>query len=153
MDTEKRQDLAIQHFEGEMNCAQAVLLAFADELEIERENLVSIGSAFGSGMGEGDTCGAVSAALMVIGLKNGKSHSSVELKEQVKKLSGIFKSEFQKQYGSLKCKDLTGVDLSTDQGYEIAHQKRVFQSRCPLFIRSSIQLIADQEKNTDQPNF
>ena len=136
-----------------MNCAQAVLLAFADELQIEKESLVSIGSAFGAGMGEGETCGAVSAALMVIGLKNGKSHSSVELKEHVKQLSGIFKSEFEKQYGSLKCKDLIGVDLKNDEGYEIAHEKGVFQSRCPLFIRSSIQLISDLEKDIGQRNF
>ena len=50
------------------NCAQAVLMPFADKIGIDEEKLFKITSNFGSGMKRGATCGAISAGLMVLGL-------------------------------------------------------------------------------------
>ena len=50
------------------NCAQAVLMPFADKIGIDEDKLFRITSNFGSGMKRGATCGAISAGLMVLGL-------------------------------------------------------------------------------------
>lgn len=50
------------------NCAQTVMLAFADELRISPEQLRLIGTHFGHGMKTGRVCGAVTGALMTLGL-------------------------------------------------------------------------------------
>ncbi len=146
MQTKEKQELALSHFSGEMNCAQSVLLAYADEIRLDREDIIKLGTAFGGGMGEGETCGAVSAALMVIGLKSKKSHSYVELKEQVKNLSGVFKSEFEKKFGSLRCKDLIGENLKYETGYERAREKGVFTEKCPHFIGEAVKLIDEMDQ-------
>lgn len=53
------------------NCAQAVLCAYADLYGLDEKTAYKIAEGFGSGMGGmGDTCGAVSAAFMLLGLKN-----------------------------------------------------------------------------------
>ena len=57
----------------EMNCCQAVLVAFADEAGRSKEDLLWLGTGFGSGMGtmEG-TCGALVGAIMVSSLLSEK---------------------------------------------------------------------------------
>lgn len=64
----ERMDYAARR-KSEMNCCQAVLVAFADRLGKSEEELLRLGSGFGSGMGtmEG-TCGALVGAIMVSSL-------------------------------------------------------------------------------------
>ena len=50
------------------NCAQSVLMAFLDDLDLDRETAYKLGSCFGSGMKCGSTCGAITGALMAMGL-------------------------------------------------------------------------------------
>ena len=50
------------------NCCQAVLVTFADRLGLTPEQANALGAHFGSGMRHGSTCGAVTGALMVLGL-------------------------------------------------------------------------------------
>lgn len=51
------------------NCAQAVLLAYSDELGISEETARKLGSNFAGGMKFGSVCGAITGAYMVLGLK------------------------------------------------------------------------------------
>jgi hypothetical protein len=51
------------------NCAQALLCAFAEDCGLTQEQACGIGANFGSGMKMAGTCGAVTSALMVLGLK------------------------------------------------------------------------------------
>lgn len=49
------------------NCCQSVLMPFAQEMGLTREQAQALGAHFGSGMRHGATCGALSGALMVLG--------------------------------------------------------------------------------------
>ena len=49
------------------NCAQAVLGQYAEELGYDREETDRVAACFGGGMLMGDTCGAVTGALMALG--------------------------------------------------------------------------------------
>lgn len=53
------------------NCAQAVVLAFAPECGLEAEQAAKLCAHFGGGMKMAATCGAITGALMVIGLLGG----------------------------------------------------------------------------------
>ena len=50
------------------NCCQSVLVPFADACGLDRDTAFRMGANFGSGMHHGSTCGAVTSALMVLGL-------------------------------------------------------------------------------------
>ena len=87
----------------EMNCCQAVLVAFADEAGRSEEDLLRLGSGFGSGMGtmEG-TCGALVGAIMVSSLlseKGAAMAASRAIMPRVKELCG-----------ATICRDLKGID-------------------------------------------
>ena len=86
---------------SQMNCCQAVLLAFAEELKTDPETLMKLGSAFGSGMATMDgTCGALVGAEMVLGLL-GRQPVRADAKQ-------LF-TEFERRSGSSVCKTLKGV--------------------------------------------
>ena len=54
------------------SCAQAVLGAYAPELGLDLPAAMRLASSFGGGMGGmRETCGAVTAMLMVAGLRDG----------------------------------------------------------------------------------
>jgi C_GCAxxG_C_C family probable redox protein len=129
-------------FEGHLNCAQSVLSAYAPQLEIDLTTLQKIGSNFGGGMGEGEICGAVSAAFMILGLKYG-TDQGVETahKEIGEALFKAYKDRFVEEYGSLHCKDLLGYNIKTPEGNLAANEKGLFKSRCPLFLEGSIKIL------------
>ena len=85
------------------NCAQAVLLAYADVLGKSEEELTALGACFGSGMGTMNaTCGALCGAQMVQGLLKFSGRS---MGAEAKKLH----SRFEMLCGSTDCGELKGV--------------------------------------------
>jgi C_GCAxxG_C_C family probable redox protein len=143
MTTSEREQIALENFSGKMNCAQSVLLAFENEIDIDREALMRIGSALGAGMGQGEVCGAVSGALIVLGLLSRDYQSPEALKTHVGELSKLYKENFEDAFGSLLCKDLLGIDLKDDKNYDVARAQNVFHEICPGFIRKSIKILEE----------
>jgi C_GCAxxG_C_C family probable redox protein len=126
------------------NCAQTVFSLFAEDLGIDEKTALRISSGFGGGMACAETCGAVTGAYMVIGMKHGHASSNPEEKAHTKSLITKFNSEFRKAHGSLICKNLTGFDISTPEGSAAAKEKGVFQTKCPKFIKTACNLLEDQ---------
>ena len=61
---------ALSTFDSGFNCSQSVLTAFCNEFGLHDEPAFRIACGFGGGMGRmAKTCGAVTGAFMVIGLK------------------------------------------------------------------------------------
>ena len=87
----------------EMNCCQAVLVAFADEAGRSAEDLLRLGSGFGSGMGtmEG-TCGAPVGAIMVSSLLSETGAAMAA--------SRAIMPRFKELCGATICRDLKGID-------------------------------------------
>lgn len=100
------------------NCAESVLKAVCEAEGISSDAVPAVASAFGGGMAhQGNTCGAVTGALMAIGLARGrkaKSDPRAPSNEPAAELLRRFQSEF----GATNCRDLTGCDLNTPEGRE-----------------------------------
>ena len=82
-----------------VNCAQGVTIAFADALGISEEEAYTMASAFGSGMKMGATCGAITGALMVLGLAGADSESA-----------GLLHKVKDRHEGMTDCRDLLRVN-------------------------------------------
>ena len=62
-------DHAVEKFRQGYNCSQSVVAAFAEDYGIDEQTAALHARGFGGGMGRtGGVCGAVSGAVMVIGL-------------------------------------------------------------------------------------
>ena len=99
---EERMEYAAKR-KKEMNCCQAVLVAFATELGRSEEELLRLGSGFGSGMGtmEG-TCGALVGAIMVSSLLSEKGAAMAA--------SRAILPCFKELCGATICRELKGID-------------------------------------------
>lgn len=82
-------DKAEEYFCNNFNCSQAVFTGFATELGLDEKLALKISTQFGGGARKGEMCGAVSGALMVLGLKYGHCHA--EDMERIKELN-LFKT-------------------------------------------------------------
>lgn len=137
----KKSQLAIEHFKT-LNCAQSVLLSFAGELKLEEMTALKISAGFGGGMGMAETCGAATGAYMVLGLKvQEKGKTIQEIKDETKAAVKKFNEFFVARHGSLKCKKLLGVNISTPEGSAKANEQKLFDTVCPHLVASSAEII------------
>jgi len=128
------------HLQG-FNCSQAVFSTLAEPLGFDRSLALKIASPFGGGIGRtGETCGAVSGALMALGLQSGYSEPDPQAKERVYALAREYMHRFQERYGSVACKALIGVDLSTPEGLQKAREQDVFKTKCSQFIAGAVEI-------------
>jgi len=127
-----------------LNCCQTVFSLFAPELGLDEKTALKIASGFGAGMACAETCGAVTGAYMVIGLKHGHFTPDPEKKAHTKELIKKFNEKFRAEHGSLICKELAGFDISRPEESEKATNAGVFTTLCPKFIQTSCEIL---EKN------
>lgn len=126
---------------SEVNCAQTVFSLHADDLGIDENIALKISSGFGGGMACAETCGAVTGAYMVIGMKHGHANSDPEAKAATKLKIQEFNDKFKAEHGSLICKKLIGYDISKPEEAATASEKGVFKNKCPLFIKTACNII------------
>lgn len=119
-------NISIENLMAGYSCSEAVLLTYSPQFSLQKKTAFKIASGFGGGMGwMGETCGAVIAAYMVIGLKYGAttvrdSYSRELTHESVARFAAIFKE----QNGSTLCRDLIGkIDMSSIEGRKQIRKK------------------------------
>ncbi len=138
-------DEAIKCFNAGFNCSQAVLSTYCERLGLSKETALKIACPFGGGMARtGETCGAVTGAYMLIGLKEGKYlPEDGGAKENTYRLVHEFNDRFKEIYGSLLCKDILSCDISTEKGMKFAEEHNLYKTLCPGFIRDASIIIED----------
>jgi C_GCAxxG_C_C family probable redox protein len=135
------------HLRG-FNCSQAVFSTLASPLGLENSLALKIASPFGGGIGRtGETCGAISGALMALGLQKGFSEVDPQAKDRIYALAREFMRRFQERYGALDCKVLIGVDIGTPEGLQKARQQDIFSTRCSQFISGAVEIAEDMLSN------
>jgi C_GCAxxG_C_C family probable redox protein len=103
-----------------------------------------ISTSFGGGMARmGKTCGAVTGAFMVIGLKCGRVSSQDEqTRDKNYGLVREFVKKFEARNGSIVCRELLDCDISTPEGLKFAQDNKLFENVCPKFIRDAAEIVA-----------
>ncbi|MDQ1354298.1 MAG: hypothetical protein QG657_4607 [Acidobacteriota bacterium] len=124
-------------------CSQAVLVPYAEQWGLDREPFLKLADAFGGGIGGmASICGAVSGAIMVIGLKYGRTQpDDLDAKQKNRTLVKEFVKRYKDRYGTIECKELLGVDISTAEGQAIAKEKGLFESKCPKLIEDAVDIL------------
>ena len=138
-------DRAVSLFSEGFACSQAVLLGFAPRFGLNPDIAARLSAPFGGGMGRmGEVCGAVSGSLMVIGLASGNATAQdKESKDRAYQLVREFAARFRARQGSLLCRELLGCDLSQPGGPELARERKLFTTRCPVLVRDAAEILAE----------
>jgi C_GCAxxG_C_C family probable redox protein len=133
---------AVARFAEGFSCSQAVFSTYAAESGLDRDTALKIASGFGGGIGGlGQTCGAVSGAIMALGLKHGTTTADRAAKETIYAKVRQFTERFQQRNGSLLCRDLLGCDISTAEGRQHARDAGLFQQKCPKLVEDAAEIL------------
>ena len=131
--TPSRADQAIAFHDRGFNCAQSVACAFADKTGLDENTLFRVTEGLGLGMGcMAGTCGAISAACVLSGLKCSTGHTDRPDSKAVSyKSARACMEAFQDKNGSVTCRELKGVDTG-----------RPLRA-CPDCIRDAVHIIEE----------
>ena len=135
-------DHALQLFREGYNCSQAVLTTFCRNLQLDTAIAQSLSAGFGAGMGRSQmTCGAVSGAVMVLGMYFFNANERDSSKDYTYKKVLEFIDRFTKRHGTTECIRLLGVDITTHEGYTYAQEKNLFDTRCERIVSNTIEIL------------
>ncbi len=135
-------ELAVSKLSSGFNCSQSVLAALAPQLGLEEEAALRVAAAFGGGIARsGDVCGAVTGALMAIGLKYGATDPADSVaKEQAYSLAQELMRRFRERHGDVMCRPLLGLDVGTAEGRQAAMERGLFASICAPLVRDAVEI-------------
>ncbi|MBC8423885.1 C-GCAxxG-C-C family protein [bacterium] len=141
----KRADEAVALLDEGYNCAQSVLAAFADTLDLDLETALRLADPFGGGMMmSGGPCGAVTGALLVLGLGHGGTAADDdESNERVRELTREFHRRFRARRGTASCTELLGADISRPEVFAQAQTDEIFADTCPDSVRAAAEILVD----------
>ena len=139
------EEKALQYFTDGANCAQAVVLAFREELGMDEKTAARLASSFGGGIGRlREVCGAVSGMMMVYGMLRGYD----DLKDPAAKKAHYqnvqaLAAKFREENGSIVCREL--LDLRKNENSDPTPTPRdanFFHSRsCAGFVQCAARLL------------
>ena len=141
-----KEKIGSNHFNSNKNCAQSVLMTFADEIGISAEQAFSLAAGFGGGIaGNGSVCGAVTGAIMVLGLKYGQPGKDPDAaKVRTAEKVNEFLDEFKKLNKSINCRDIIhGIDLRSPDGPKEWTQQNMNELACTPAVISAIKIITE----------
>ena len=105
------------------NCCQSVLVPFAGVCGLDRDTAFQLGANFGRGMRRGSACGAVSSALMVLGMAGKGAGGATE-----------FMSRFRERNRALDCNAL--LQMMDERGEE-------HKPNCDRLVRSAVEILEE----------
>ena len=133
---------AVDYYSRNFNCTQGVFTTYAIEHGFDEKLALKLATNFGGGARKGEMCGAVSGALMVLGLLYGHSESDdLDTKTKTYAMAEEYMNRFIKKNGSVVCRELLGYDLSKPEEKAVILEKNLFRTLCPDLIRSAVEIL------------
>lgn len=133
----------LEKFGQKFNCAQIAFAHGAYFLGLDTDTALKIPAVFGGGMHHGNECGAVTGALMAIGLKYGNSQPNdaeqvaVALKKQAE-----FEEKFKARHQSIMCRDLlNGMDFGKPEDVPKIAQSGLTATLCPQIVADACDIL------------
>lgn len=126
-----------EFFESGLYCAESVLLAMAQSKGIQSDLIPKIATGFCGGVARTcGTCGAVSGAIMGIGLFTGRNSPEASVDDTYRRVRKLLEM-FEARFGSTNCRELIGCDLGTEEGQN--HFKTV-RAQCTMYTEEATRI-------------
>jgi C_GCAxxG_C_C family probable redox protein len=151
MESMSKVSKAKQIFRDGRACSQAVLEVYGTALGLTRKQAIQIAAGFAGGMRQAETCGAVTGAFMVLGLRHCVKDCATSVgRAEVYTHIADFTAKFKKRNGSLTCRDLLGCDISTAEGLEQAKKQNLFKTTCVKMVEDAAEILEAMETESRQ---
>jgi C_GCAxxG_C_C family probable redox protein len=127
-----------------LNCAESTLLKVNEVFPLRGfdSDIMRVASAFGGGVGGwGSACGALSGAVMALGLVHGtegseETTSFKDMRDALRDMAQELLSSFEKEFGCVNCMDLLEIDRRTEEGKKLFDQlKEEGKLHCDEYVQ------------------
>ena len=139
-------EVAIQKFNSGFNCAQSVLFAYSDDVNIERDTALKIAWGFGAGMGrKQEVCGAVTGGIIAIGAKHGDGQEDKQAAtDEVYSKTRELMDKFRVKHGTFICLELLdGCNLMTEKGRRYFNESNLKDKVCNGCVKDVVKILED----------
>ncbi|MDR3631618.1 MAG: C-GCAxxG-C-C family protein [Desulfocapsaceae bacterium] len=138
--------IAMEKFLAGYNCAQAVLYAFCDDLQFDKDAALKLACGFGAGMArKQEICGALSGGIIAIGLQYGRGEGQdrVPTEQTYRKVRELI-SRFESIHGTSLCRTLLhGCDLNTLDGRQYFKDKDFLNTICWVCVKTAVEALEE----------
>lgn len=122
---------AVSYHDAGYNCAQSVLAALSEYTGLDEETALAVSAGFGGGLRSGEVCGAISGAVMAIGMACPFTDSKdTESKDKIALLAKECVAAGREKFGCVRCEELKGD-----------------KSKCPYYIGEMAAAAEEMIKN------
>lgn len=144
------QEKALEYFGSNFNCSQAVFAAFAPELGFDEETALRLAAGFGGGARKGELCGAVSGALMVLGMKYGHCHlGNADEKAESNRIAADFMNRFLAANESVVCRELLKRKPTKPVDPALIKDRPVSHAVCPELVCCAAEIVEQMTAEFD----
>lgn len=151
---EKAEELLHQKY----HCSQALFGAFASDFGMDLKTAFKISTCFGGGMRQGEVCGCITAAMLVLGMALG-FYDSQDTEREIygnKKTDEFIRRFTEAMDGVTLCRDILGKDISKPEEMAVIRKEGLILQKCPRALNISIEILeemlADYLKDVAQSN-
>lgn len=137
----KNAEKAVDYFNKGYNCSQSMLMAYGTKHGLTEELSKKIAAPFGGGIGHlQEICGAVTGAIMVLGLKHGAGSENRDERDRLNDMVQDFVRQFKLRNNAVMCRDLLGFDITTAAGLAEARKRGVFGA-CAGYVKIAAEIL------------
>ncbi len=146
IDVEARAEAARANFLAGYNCAQSVVMAYADVAGIDREFAAKVSASFGGGMGRmREVCGTVSGMSMLAGfISPATDPSDMAQRKANYALVQEFAGKFRAENGAIVCRELLGLDGTQSSAQPSERTPEYYRRRpCADYVASAARIVGE----------
>lgn len=149
IDIEERVARAVGYFKSGYNCAQAVVMAYDDVMDLSVEALAKIAAPFGGGMGRmREVCGTVSGMTFIAGaISPAINPQNLEERKANYALVQHFAERFRQENGDIVCRRLLGLEPMAERSETPMPSQRTeeyYRKRpCAEYVASAARIVAE----------
>jgi len=119
-------------------------MAYAPSVGLEADAAARLAVGFAAGMRLGGTCGAVTGAIMVLGLALCEGDCTApDGRAKLAAPFRVFNERFAEKMGALDCPGILGCDLRTPGGMATAEERGLFDTVCMDAVREAACILED----------
>lgn len=128
---------AVDFFSRSYNCAQSVYAASATGNGLSEAQRLALAAPFGGGVArQGEICGALTGALLALGEASGEAMAAdpAAARDALYKQAQQLTEAFRKAHGAIRCGELTGCILGTEEGQRVFRERELHKNLCSSLV-------------------
>jgi len=143
-------DQKVRHYmEISHNCAQSSFLALSEQFGLGNDDMVKALTSMPGIAERGETCGAVTGSLLILGLVFGRNNlSDWQAYRDSLKPANEFCDQFEKEAGSTMCSDIIALKFGKHLDLRKPEDLTQFQesdatAKCSTIVQTAVRIAAD----------